>query len=55
MNYPVSEKTCRGCSACQLVERNIDYSLLPEGQQYYQCIAMAEDICGEQEGTDIKR
>ena len=49
MNYPVSEKKCKGCSACKLVEKDIDSSWLPEERQYYQCIAMAEDMCRETE------
>ncbi len=49
MTYPVSEKKCKGCSACCLVDRSISYSPLPVEQQYYQCIADAEYMCGEPE------
>jgi len=49
MKYPVSEKKCRGCSACCLVDRDFNYAPLPIEQQYYQCIADAEYMCGESE------
>lgn len=49
MKYPVSEKKCRGCSACCLVDRGFNYAPLPIEQQYYQCIAGAEYMCGEAE------
>lgn len=49
MNYPVSEKKCARCSACQLVTKDISGMPLEEKEIYYQCIAMAECIRGEQE------
>lgn len=49
MNYPVSEKKCARCSACQLVTKDISGAPLEEKKMYYQCIAMAECYCGEQE------
>ena len=49
MNYPVSKKKCAGCSACQLVTKDFGGAPLEEPKKYYQCIAMAECYCGEQE------
>lgn len=49
MNYPVSEKKCARCSACQLATKDISGAPLEEKKMYYQCIAMAERYCGEQE------
>ena len=49
MKYPVSEKRCAGCPACQLVTKDISGESLEEKEVYYQCIAMAECYCGEQE------
>ena len=49
MNYPVSEKKCARCSACKLVTKGISGAPLEEKEMYYQCIAMAECICAEQE------
>lgn len=48
MNYPVSEERCSKCSACCLVTKSICGEPLEEKDMYYQCIAMAEDMCGEE-------
>lgn len=49
MNYPVSEKKCAGCPACHLVAKSFSGSPSEENDMYYQCIAMAESACEEQE------
>lgn len=49
MNYPVNENKCVGCSACQLVSKDVGGASLEEKKMYYQCITRAECDCGEQE------
>ena len=47
-NYPVSIHKCRNCSMCSLVTQTPIGVPLAEEEQYYQCIAMAEESCEEQ-------
>jgi len=52
MKYPVSEEKCSGCSACSLVTKDLLGGALEEKDMYYQCLAMEEDMCGEQEEAE---
>lgn len=52
MRYPISKNKCSKCSACCLVTKDIGFKPLDEGEMYYQCIANAEDVCGDTEMGD---
>lgn len=52
MKYPVSEERCSNCSACSLVSKDILGGPLKEDEMYYQCIAMAEDLCSDKEENE---
>lgn len=47
--YPVSLQKCRSCGMCSRVTHTPTYQPLPLSEQYYQCLAGVEGICGEQE------
>lgn len=49
MKYPISESKCSKCSACCLVTKDNCFTPLDENEMYYQCIANAEDVCGDME------
>lgn len=51
-SYPVSREKCSSCSMCSLVTKTFTGAALEEHQQYYQCLAGAEYVCGED--TDIE-
>lgn len=44
-DYPVSIHKCRGCSMCSRVTKTFTGAPLREEEQYYQCLAGAEDGC----------
>lgn len=52
MRYPISKSKCSKCSACCLVTKDIGFKPLDESEMYYQCIANAEDVCGDTEMGD---
>ena len=43
--YPVSKEKCSSCGMCSLVTKTITGVPLKEHEQYYQCLAMAEEVC----------
>ena len=45
--YPVSIHKCRNCNMCSLVTQTPIGAPLAEEEQYYQCLAMAEESCEE--------
>lgn len=48
MRYPVDKVRCSHCPVCSLVTKSISAKPLEEKDMYYQCLAMAEDLCGEE-------